>query len=79
MLRLPAWLACSPQEGWQDVQRCVRLLPVLACLLSDMFNSFLLLACFISSHICGQVVVFVVVATTGRSQVRLEQHCATQT
>ena len=63
----------------RSTDRCVRLLPVLACLLSDMFNSFLLLACFISSHICGQVVVFVVVATTGRAQLRLEQHCATQT
>ena len=63
----------------RSTDRCVRLLPVVACLLSDMFNSFLLSACFISSHICGQVVVFVVVATTGRAQLRLEQHCATQT
>ena len=63
----------------RSTDRCVRLLPVLACLLSDMFNSFLLLASFISSHICGQVVVFVVVATTGRAQLPLEQHCATQT
>ena len=63
----------------RSTDRCVRLLPVVACLLSDMFNSFLLLACFISSHICGQVVVFILVATTGRAQLRLEQHCATQT
>ena len=71
--------AVSRRMARRSTDRCVRLLPVLARLLSDMFNRFLLLACLMSNHICGQVVVFVVVATTGRSQVRLEQHCATQT
>ena len=72
---------CRPvSSAWfarMAARRTARLrapLPVLACLLSDMFNSFLLVACFLSSHICGQVVVFVLFATTGRAQLRLEQH-----
>jgi len=82
-MRLPAcvsglfWYQAQPAFARMAARRTARLrapLPVLACLLSDMFNSFLLVACFLSSHICGQVVVFVLFATTGRAQLRLEQH-----
>ena len=77
-LRLPAW----PQEGRQDCVRlcpqegrqdCVRLcLFWHVCYLTCLIAFFLWLVSF--PDICGQVVVFVLYATTGRAQLRLEQH-----